>query len=458
MLPMKRLLTLLCSAGLLTAATPGHAAPAGAADLNRIQHIVVIMLENHSFDSLYGRFPGAEGSADADPEVSMQSDLDGRLYETLPPVMRADKDGKAVADSRFPPNLPNDPFDIAAYVPADQKMSDLPHRFFLHQQQIDGGRMDHFVALSGVGALPMGYYDAGKLPLGRYAARYTLADHFFQAAFGGSFLNHQWLICGCTPKFSDAPKDMVTELDRDGKITVERAVTPDGYAVNTVQPYAPPYDPKAGDAKKRLPAQLQSTIGDRLSEKNVRWAWYSGGWNNAVAGHADATFQYHHQPFAYYHNYGPGSKGRAEHLKDATELLRDIDQGKLPAVAFYKPIGALNEHPGYADVLSGEQHVADLVAKIEQSPLWKDSVIIVTYDEYGGFWDHVPPPRVDDFGPGTRVPTLVISPFAKRGFVDHTVYDTTSILKLIELRHGLKPLGARDEAADGMLNAFEFNP
>lgn len=455
---MKRILTVLLSAVLLSTVGTLNAAPTSVADLSRIKHIVVIVLENHSFDSLYGLFPGAEGLADASPELSMQSDLDGRLYETLPPVMHADKDGKPVADARFPAHLPNDPFDIAPFVPADQKIPDLPHRFFLHQQQIDGGRMDHFVALSEAGALGLGYYDARQLPLGRYAARFTLADHFFQAAFGGSFLNHQWLICGCTPKFDDAPKDMVTELDRDGKILHERAVTPNGYAVNTVQPYAAPYEPKITDVRRRLPAQLQSTIGDRLSEKNIRWAWYAGGWNNAVAGHADTTFQYHHQPFAYYHNYGPGSKARAEHLKDGADLLSDIQQGKLPEVAFYKPIGALNAHPGYTDVLSGEQHVADLVAKIEQSPAWKDSVIIVTYDEYGGFWDHVPPPRVDDFGPGTRVPTLVISPFAKRGFVDHTPYDTTSILKLIELRFGLKPLGPRDEAAAGLLNAFEFHP
>ena len=93
---------------------------------------------------------------------------------------------------------------------------------------------------------------------------------------------------------------------------------------------------------------------------------------------------------------------------------------------------------------------------IEKSPLWKDSLIVVTYDENGGMWDHVAPPVVDKWGPGTRVPTLIISPFAKRGFVDHTQYDTTSILKLIETRYGLEPLATRDAAVADLTNALDL--
>lgn len=453
---MKRTLATLLGIAAL-AAQPLAAAPAPSGDLARIKHIVVIFLENHSFDSLYGRFPGANGILDAKPEVSMQSDLDGRLYDPLPPVLGGEgKDGKPVADPRFPKDLPNEPFDIGESVRPDQKIHDLPHSFFLHQQQIDGGRMDRYAALSEAGALVMGYYDARNLPLGQYASQFTLADNFFQAAFGGSFLNHQWLVCACTPKFDGAPDDMKTELDSEGNVVKERALTPDGYVVGNIQPYAAPYSPRAGDAKKRLPPQLQTTIGERLSDKHVSWAWYAGGWKDAVAGHPAPSFQFHHQPFVYYQNYAVGSKGRAEHLKDGEDFFAAIAHGALPEVAFYKPVGALNEHPGYADLLSGERHVADIIGKIQQSPLWKDTAIIVTYDEYGGFWDHVAPPAGDRWGPGTRVPALVISPFAKRGYVDHTPYDTTSILKLIETRFGLEPLGPRDAKADGMLNAFDF--
>jgi phospholipase C len=134
-----------------------------------------------------------------------------------------------------------------------------------------------------------------------------------------------------------------------------------------------------------------------------------------------------------------------------------VISGALPAVTFIKPLGPDNEHPGYASLLQGQEHVAGLVQAVIASPYWKDTAIIITYDENGGRWDHVPPPVVDRWGPGTRVPTIVISPLARRRYVDHTYYDTTSILKLIERRWGLAPLGARDAAANDLSNAFAPN-
>jgi len=124
-------------------------------------------------------------------------------------------------------------------------------------------------------------------------------------------------------------------------------------------------------------------------------------------------------------------------------------------VSFVKPLGPDNEHPGYADLLRGERHVADLVRAVANSPAWPGTVIIVTYDEHGGRWDHVAPPVVDRWGPGIRVPAIIISPLAKRHYVDHTLYDTTSVLKLIEKRWGLAPLGTRDAAANGFEGAFQ---
>ena len=131
--------------------------------------------------------------------------------------------------------------------------------------------------------------------------------------------------------------------------------------------------------------------------------------------------------------------------------------GKLPAVTFIKPLGPDNEHPGYATLLTGQQHVADLVSTIQNSAYWADTAIIITYDEHGGRWDHVAPPVIDRWGPGLRVPTIVISPFAKKGFVDHTQYDTTSILRLIEDRWNLQPLGTRDAATGNLSTAFDFS-
>jgi phospholipase C len=119
--------------------------------------------------------------------------------------------------------------------------------------------------------------------------------------------------------------------------------------------------------------------------------------------------------------------------------------------------GANNEHPGYAALSAGQQHVADLVSAIQASPYWSDTAVIITYDEYGGRWDHVPPPVVDRWGPGVRVPAIVISPFARRGFIDHTQYDTSAILKLIETRWSLQPIGTRDSASGDLSTAFDFS-
>jgi acid phosphatase len=263
---------------------------------------------------------------------------------------------------------------------------------------------------------------------------------------------------------------------------VANQVSPDGYVLTTTQP---PWQPsriapaKGGDplgtdpSKYTLPPQIQKTVGDTLSAKGVSWAWYSGAWNAALADGTQppeakrnviyntakgaANFVAHHQPFNYFRNYAPGTAARAEHLKDYSELADGIARGKLPQVVFYKPQGSLNEHPGYADVLSGDEHIAEVVSRIKASPLWATTAIIVTYDENGGFWDHVPPPAGDRWGPGTRIPTLIISPYARRGFVDHTRYDTTSIIQFITRRFGLEPLpGVRTQMGD-LTAAFDFS-
>jgi acid phosphatase len=125
-------------------------------------------------------------------------------------------------------------------------------------------------------------------------------------------------------------------------------------------------------------------------------------------------------------------------------------------VTFYKPRRGINQHPSASDVLTSDAHAADIIDRLAKSPQWSKMAIIVTYDENGGFWDHVAPPVRDRWGPGTRVPTLIISPFAKKGYVDHTQYDTTSILKLIATRFNTTPLNDTASQANAMLNAFDF--
>ena len=463
--------------------------------LDAIEHIVVIYAENRSFDNLYGLFPGANGITKATPEQYTQVDHDGKPFQRLPPVWKGKEH-----DLAFPSDLPNKPFQIDGppiHLPASVPTRDLVHRYYQNIEQINGGQNNRFAAISDAGGLVMGYYDGSKLPLWKWAQEYGLADNFFMAAFGGSYLNHHWLVCACTPQDPAAPAQLRAQVDERGQLkrrpesptsamqgppqVFDGALTPDGYSVNTQQPPyqpsgappAPGGDPRFADPSRHpLPPQTTKTIGDTLSAKGISWVWYAGAWHRALADGmqppdvkrsviytfrpSTIDFQPHHQPFNYFARFAPGTPDRDRHLRDGEDFLRAIDAGTLPQVAFYKPTGDLNEHPGYTDVLSGDQHLADILERIRRSPLWPKVAVIVTYDENGGFWDHVSPPKGDRWGPGTRIPALIISPYAKRGHVDHTPYDTTSIIKFMTRRFGLEPLpGVRGGAGD-LLNAFDL--
>lgn len=471
--------------------------------LQRIRNVVVIYAENRSFDHLYGLFPGANGIGQATIAQKTQLDHDG---QALPGLVIWGRDGKP--DAQYP-RLPNGPFRIDAEPvnrPLNAMVRSPNHNYFYQIEQINGGANNMFAAMSNVGGLSMGYYDGSQLKLWQWARDYTLADNFFQAAYGGSFLNHQWLICACTPRFENAPENMRVKLDAKGRLlkragspsarlgpvqiesnSLGTTVTPDGWAVNTAQPayqpsaiapalggplgYANPQGAKnwEHEAELPLPPQTSATIGDNLSAKGISWAWYADGWNAALADgmqtpglkrriiyeRADGSpnFQAHHQPFNYFARFAPGSAERERHLKDSADLLADIAAGTLPAVSFYKPAGRNSQHPGSTDVATGDAHMAELLEKLRGSPQWKDMLVILTYDENGGFWDHVPPPQgpgwSDRWGPGSRIPALLIGPHVKRGFIDSTRYDTTSILKFISKRFDLPPLpGVRANMGD----------
>ncbi len=472
--------------------SPGvQADDVSARDLDKIETVVVLYAENRSFDNLYGHFPGANGLPNLPLEMTQQRDRDGSILKELPPIWGG-LTGKGVSpqiDVTKSAHLPNAPFAIddpkGFNLPISVETRDLWHRFYENQMQIDGGKNDRFAAYADSGALVMGYYDGSKLPLWGIAERYTLADNFFMGAFGGSFLNHFYLICSCAPVYPDADKKApkwIAAVESDGVtlklaedspksalqgppkfLTPKDAVTPKDattrnfYAVNTLEPpYQPSFikpaqggDPAYADPSNPfvLPPQKLTHIGDLLSGKGIVWAYYAGAWQAALDGknaQPVPDFQYHHQPFNYFADMAPGTKFRVDHLRDGglggDKFIQAIDAGTLPQVTFYKPQGNLNEHPGYADVMSGDEHLADLVAHLEKSPQWAHMLVIITYDENGGFWDHAAPPKGDRFGPGTRIPTIVISPYAKRHYVDHTLYDTTSILRFITRRFDLPVL------------------
>jgi acid phosphatase len=522
---------MLVAGTMATSATAASSGASGPKVFGPYKHLVVIYEENHSFDNLYGEWGSVNGQtvvglAQADQlhttQVAQNGDAYGCLLQndvnlTSPtplPTTCVDT-AHGVAASHFT----NDPFLIDDYIkPTDKTCPapgvfapngvlkdspgalpggctrDLVHRFYQEQYQIDGGLQNRYVTGSDAVGLTMGHYATKSLPIYKYlhsnaAPNYVIADHFFQAAFGGSFLNHQWLVAARSPIDTSAGpggahESLHSVVDangfpnstyplyhpattvNDGPLTqacgasANPNVACGDYAVNTIQPTNPPHSSSPTELPLIDDTQYPN-IGDELSAADVSWNWYSGGWNAATAGTPGPLFQYHHQPLNYWANYAPGQPGRA-HLKDENAFIKAAKNGTLPAVSFVKPYGAENEHPGYASEGTGSDHLVFLLRKILNGPQAKDTLVVVTYDEFGGQWDHVPPPGTgsptpgvhDQMGPGTRIPALLLSKSFKRSGVDHTSYDTTSILATIEHGLGLDALSTRDAAVSDLAPAL----
>ena len=526
---------------------------AGESSLGAVKHIVVIYEENHSFDNLYGGWEGVNGVTSATSARMLQLNQAGVPFGCLlqndlnlksPPLPASCTDAANAVTSNFK----NAPFTIDDFIkPADTtcpapgvfaangvlKDSGLPggctrdivHRFYQEQYQLNGGAQNRYVVGSDAAGLAMGIYSTQALPIYAYLHQkghpdYAIADNFFQAAFGGSFLNHQWLVAAATPKWTSTtppPASLHSIVDvngfpnpnyplyhpatavNDGPLTIACGSPFAGnllcgdYAVNTIQPTFQPHALSGA----QLPPLTAPTIGDRLSAKGVGWAWYSGGWSNAngdvggpgwnqVGGVCNTTtsisgavypncpdklFQFHHQALNYYAAFDPsttaGAANRKAHLRDEAEFM-SLAHGStktcgLKSVSFVKPIGEDNEHPGYTNEATGSTHLVNLLKAIEGGRCAKDTMVVVTYDEFGGQWDHVTPPGQggkkgphDTSGPGTRVPALVIWRHLRDDFVvDNTSYDTTSILATIEHRFHLKPLSSRDASVNDLAHVFK---
>jgi phospholipase C len=547
---IRRLGALLVGAAL--AAWPVGSAFANSGATPNLNHIVVVYLENHSFDNLYGGWEGVNGRANATASEMTQLSQGGPAYGCL---LQNDVNLKAVPATCSAGGISsafvNSPFSIDQYIPASATTcpapsqfaahgvlngqglpggctEDLVHRFYQEQYQLDNGAQNRYVQGSDAVGLSMGYYDTQLLPIYVYLHQdghpsYAIADNFFQGAFGGSFLNHQMLIAGTAPVWEGAPTSGPFNLHsvvdangmpnnyplyasplggavKDRQLTATCASLPPqvnvecgDFAVNTTQPTYEPFSPGTL-VWKQLPPLSNPTIGDRLSAAHVDWAWYAGGWSNAdgdVGGPGwtngstpgtctdpnhntadtypycgDWLFQYHHQPFNYYANYAPGTQARAKHLQDEASFNALVQSSttecNLKRVSFVKPIGEENEHPGYSSEPNGSDALVDTISRIENSACAGNTTIIVTYDEFGGQWDHVAPPGQggtagphDAFGPGTRIPALIVASRLSAGFVvDHTQYDTTSIMATLEQVYGLAPVATRDAQVNSLLNVF----
>lgn len=349
-----------------------------------IQHVVVIFQENVSFDRYFGTYPGAAGFPGGDPR-GVPPQADGRL-----------------------------PYKATA----GEAAHDVPHDYQTMIREFDQGKMDRFSSES---PYTMGYFDYHEVPGYWLLARnFALADAYFQPVFGPSTPGALQLVAGYNGDIGGDPN--------------------------------PPFDPHARCFLIACARpQTYRNIGDVLDEAGITWTWYQEGWSNGTG------YVPHHNPFMYFTNADPkGANKYADQIKDIPDYLADVKSGKLPAVAFLKggtaggrtPDGTTvgtDGHPGYSGPNPDDQFVTDLVGALMQSPAWQSTLIVVTFDESGGFYDHVAPPQIDTGsrwrGLGPRVPALFISPFARPGFVDHTQLTHSSVLKFIDWNWQLPALG-----------------
>jgi phospholipase C len=353
-----------------------------------IQHFVVLMQENHTFDNYFGTYPGANGIQPG----------------TCIPVDPFDKTNTECVES----------FHIG-----DRPIDDLDHSLSTFQMQYNDGKMDGFVyALNQRnqnGAMSMGYYDDRDLPYyWNLADEYVLFDKFFSSDHGGSFANHMYWVSaqpGGSHVAENGYADVVTIFDR----LEERGISWKFYVQN--------YDPLI------TYRSLSQVSGNRASQ--VIWV-----------------------PLLNIDRFLDDPK-LSSHIVDMNEYFVDLENGTLPEVAYIAPSGASEHPPG--SIRSGQKFVKSLIQALMRSSSWDSSAFLLLYDDWGGWYDHVLPPQVDENGYGMRVPGLLISPYARRGYIDSTLLDFTSVLKFIEENWNLAPLAARDAQAKSFMSAFDFS-
>ena len=392
-----RLLLLACclvvtSAPVVTFAQELPSAEANAATTTPIKHFIMLMQENHSFDNYFGTYPGANGIPEG---VCMPID----------PFESSSTDCIA-------------PFHIGD---TDVTLEDPDHSSRTSNLQFNDGLMNGFVYALNIrnqdGRLSMGYYDDRDIPYyWNIADQYVLFDNFFSSVQGGSNENHMYWVAASDPQASSTDE-----------LQALLAATP--------------------------------TIFDRLQEQGLSWKFYVQNYEPTLNYRTVANFpgnrasQVIWVPLLNFDRFIDNPE-LASHIVDLNEYFDDLKNGTLPSVSFVVPSGP-SEHPP-SSILSGQRFVRTLIQALMQVDYWQNSAFIWAYDDWGGWYDHVIPPQVDDRGYGFRVPALLISPYAKQGVVDHTQLDFTSALKFIENNWGVAPLATRDAGANDMMLAFDF--
>jgi phospholipase C len=378
----------------------------------RIKHVVFIIKENRTFDHYFGRYPGGDGATR------------GKLST-----------GKSIRLAKAP--------DVLGH--------DLGHGFFDGLIGINGGRMDGFDQVE-AGETLDGYtqFRRGGIPAyWEYADNFVLGDRMFSSMYGPTF-----------------PEHLYTVAAQSGRVTSNKitrgTVIPGGYCddraerVNRFSRLTRAERRSVLAAERRVDTALVQrfwetvwpcfdfrVLPDVLSDESISWRYYgNSGFYSALLAIRHIRFSAHW--------------GRDVVRND--RFMQDIENERLRSVSWVLPGVGFDEHPGSGhSVCRGENWTIRHLNAIMRSRYWKDTVVFITWDDFGGFYDHVPPPQVDVMGLGPRVPLLIISPWAKKGYIDHTTYEFSSVLKFIETLHHLPSLTARDREADDMMGAFDFD-
>ncbi|KIF66524.1 phospholipase C [Streptomyces sp. AcH 505] len=485
-----------------------------------VKHLVVIFDENISFDHYFGTYPKA-------------ANTDGTRFTASP---RTPRDIDNLRTAGLLTKNPNQ-YAPKRLTPEQAVTCDQNHAYSPEQYAYNGGGADKFVQFTDSGkcsgnlfgepGLVMDYYDGNTVTgMWNYAQHYALNDNSFGSAYGPSTPGAIELVSGQTHGVvSTDPASSTEDPEQTDEPDPAAVASPDERGVGTmITDPDPAYDDCSGNdhtSQSSLAELRGKNIGDRLNEKDVSWGWFQGGFRPSTpwdggdtlatcdgTTHANAIgaqvvdYSPHHNPFAYYrstanpHHLAPesvaeiGHDGRANHNYDLTDFNAALKAGKLPSVSFLKAASYQDGHAGYSGPVDEQNFLVGQINAIQRSPQWKDTAIVLAYDDSDGWYDHVyatprngsddttkdssgrsldapgcrnGPPAAggyqDRCGPGARQPLLVISPFAKVNSIDHTRTEQTSVLKFVEDNWHTRRIGDHsfDTRAGSLENMFDFD-
>jgi phospholipase C len=402
-----------------------------------IKHVIFLVKENRTYDNYFGAYPGGNGATKATLADGGTVPL-GPLYDrSSPDISHA--------------------WEAALIAYADGGMNAFEHA------SANAGIVDDSGA-------PHAFQTAKRDDIPRYwqlADEFVLGDNFFSSLHGPSFPNHLYTIAaqsggvrdnpGHSPDAGPAPKvvpggspgEAGLEPDDIPPLSVKKGV----WGCDADPQTRVPVLDQEGEVEEIYPCLDFPTLGDELDSAGVSWKMYAPNTGSDDAGFQGSAGYIWTVYDAIRHMRDSPLWG--EHVVPTDQFLQDAQNGTLPAVSWISTPSPVSEHPP-ASVCVGENWTVSLIQALASGPNWGDSVMFVTWDDWGGFYDHVPPEQIDVYGLGFRVPLLVVSPYAKKGFVDHTRAEFSSVLRFIETDFGLPPLTDRDKNATDMTEAFDF--